>query len=184
MNTDSARVLQFCQGRIGRLTLPCEHILICLFWPRHMACGILVPWPGIKPGSRQWKCWILTTGLPWNSRKQKRGLWRRTLVGIQTLVLSCFFSKEEGAVFDSSPYCESSLVNRRCSHENRLYHSHVRFDSAVNYVRKEPGPGYPQCWHRWWQRYEDRSHLCGSFMGHGRGGVVRRLAAMAARLSG
>ena len=97
MNRDSATVLQFCQGRVGRLTLQCEHILICLFWPGHMACKILVPRPGIEPGSQQWKCWVLTTGLPWNSRcKQKRGLLRRTWVGIQNLVLSCFFPKRKG----------------------------------------------------------------------------------------
>ena len=70
-------------GLDWRLTLQCEHILICLFWPRHMAYGILVPWSGIKPGSQQWKCGVLTVGLPWNSHcKQKRGLLRRTLVGI------------------------------------------------------------------------------------------------------
>ena len=26
-------------------------VFFCFFfWPRHVACGILVPWPGIKPG--------------------------------------------------------------------------------------------------------------------------------------
>ena len=32
-----------------------------------MACRILVPWPGIEPGPQQWKCRVLTTGLPGNS---------------------------------------------------------------------------------------------------------------------
>ena len=26
------------------------HFLIFIFWPCHVACGILVPWPGIDPG--------------------------------------------------------------------------------------------------------------------------------------
>ena len=30
-------------------------------WPWHTACKILVPWPGIEPGPRQWKCWVLIT---------------------------------------------------------------------------------------------------------------------------
>lgn len=67
------------------------------FWPRYATCGISVPPPGVELKPWQFKCWILTTGLPWNSHwKQKRGLWRRTLVGIQTLVLSCFFPKRKG----------------------------------------------------------------------------------------
>ena len=32
-----------------------------------MACGILVPWPGIKIGSQQYKHCVLTTGPPANS---------------------------------------------------------------------------------------------------------------------
>ena len=31
-----------------------------------MACGIWVPRPGIEPGPRQWKHWLLTTGLQGN----------------------------------------------------------------------------------------------------------------------
>ena len=30
-------------------------------------CGILVPWPGIEPGSLHWKCWVLTTRPPGTS---------------------------------------------------------------------------------------------------------------------
>ena len=37
------------------------------FWPGHAAYGILVPWPGIEPGPRQWKRGVLTTGPPGNS---------------------------------------------------------------------------------------------------------------------
>ena len=37
------------------------------FWPCHVVCGILVPWPGIEPGPQQWKHWVLTTGPPGNS---------------------------------------------------------------------------------------------------------------------
>ena len=29
-----------------------------------MACGSLVPWPGIEPVSLQYKCWVLTTEPP------------------------------------------------------------------------------------------------------------------------
>ena len=33
------------------------------------AYGILVPWPEIEPGPRQWKCQVLTTGPPGNCPK-------------------------------------------------------------------------------------------------------------------
>ena len=32
-----------------------------------LACRFLVPWPVIRPGPQQWKHWVPTTGLPWNS---------------------------------------------------------------------------------------------------------------------
>ena len=31
-----------------------------------LACGILVPQPGIEPRPQQWKHWVLTTGPPEN----------------------------------------------------------------------------------------------------------------------
>ena len=34
------------------------------------AYRILVSWPGIEPGPPQWKCQILTTGLPEKSHKK------------------------------------------------------------------------------------------------------------------
>ena len=37
------------------------------FWLYHAACRILVPQPGIEPKPQQWKCQVLTTGLPGNS---------------------------------------------------------------------------------------------------------------------
>ena len=38
------------------------------FWQHWEACGILVPWIGIKPlGPWQWNCRVLTTGQPGNS---------------------------------------------------------------------------------------------------------------------
>ena len=36
-------------------------------WPHWVACGILVPWPGIQHGPLQWKHSILTTGPPGKS---------------------------------------------------------------------------------------------------------------------
>ena len=45
-------------------------LLLLLFWPRWVACRILVPWPGIEPGVRQWEHWVLTTGPPGNSHMQ------------------------------------------------------------------------------------------------------------------
>ena len=47
----------------------CAHIfgVSFFFWPHCMACRILVPWPGIEPCPLQWKCRVLTTGLPGNS---------------------------------------------------------------------------------------------------------------------
>ena len=40
-----------------------------LFRPHRSPRGILVPRPGIEPGSRQWECQVLTTGPPENSHK-------------------------------------------------------------------------------------------------------------------
>ena len=37
------------------------------FWLHYMACGILVPWPGLEPRLRQWECQVLTTGPPGKS---------------------------------------------------------------------------------------------------------------------
>ena len=37
------------------------------FWPHLEACGILVPWPGMKPLPLQWKCSVLTTEPPGKS---------------------------------------------------------------------------------------------------------------------
>ena len=44
--------------------------LFLLFWPRHVACGFLVPQPGIEPVATplQWKHRVLTTGPPGMSR--------------------------------------------------------------------------------------------------------------------
>ena len=42
-------------------------ICVVLFWLRCVACGILVPWPGIEPLPRQWNRQVLTTGPPGNS---------------------------------------------------------------------------------------------------------------------
>ena len=39
------------------------------FWLFCAACGILVLWPGIEHGPRQWKHEVLTIGLPGNSPK-------------------------------------------------------------------------------------------------------------------
>ena len=41
--------------------------ILFFFWPCCMVCGILVPQPATEPGPQQWKCWVLTTGLPGNS---------------------------------------------------------------------------------------------------------------------
>ena len=40
----------------------------CFFSPCHKACGILVPWPVTETGPWTWRCWVLTTGPPWNSQ--------------------------------------------------------------------------------------------------------------------
>ena len=45
-------------------------IFIYLFWPCSEACGILVPWPGIKPILLQWKQRVLTTGPPGKSHSR------------------------------------------------------------------------------------------------------------------
>ena len=46
-----------------------KNAVIFIFWPCHVACGILVPLPEIEPGPRQWRPWILITGPPGNSQE-------------------------------------------------------------------------------------------------------------------
>ena len=36
------------------------------FWPCHITCRILVPWPGIEPQPQQWKLQVLTSERPEN----------------------------------------------------------------------------------------------------------------------
>ena len=40
-----------------------------VFWPRHMACGMLFPRPGIEPMSPALAGGFLTTGLPGKSQQ-------------------------------------------------------------------------------------------------------------------
>ena len=43
-------------------------VYLFIYWPRHMACGILVSWPGIEPVPPvHWKHGVLTTGPPGKS---------------------------------------------------------------------------------------------------------------------
>ena len=42
------------------------YFIFCLFC--HVACGILVPQPGIEPGTVAGKAQVLTTGPPGNSQ--------------------------------------------------------------------------------------------------------------------
>ena len=56
-------------SNIAELRVLC--LFVCLFvcfWLCCVACGILVPWPGIEPGPQQWKHRVLTTGPPGNSQ--------------------------------------------------------------------------------------------------------------------
>ena len=41
--------------------------LLFLFVCSFRSCGILVPWPGINPCPLQWKCRVVTAGLPGKS---------------------------------------------------------------------------------------------------------------------
>ena len=43
-----------------------NYLLVCLFWPCHRACRILVPRRRIEPGPWQWKHQILATRAPEN----------------------------------------------------------------------------------------------------------------------
>ena len=48
-----------------------EYVVLLFFcfyflWPHHVACGILVSWPGVKLELWQWKPRVLTSGLPGN----------------------------------------------------------------------------------------------------------------------
>ena len=52
---------------------------VFVFWPRHVARGILVPRPGIKPVPLRWKCRVLTTGPPGKSCDYGFYLWYFTM---------------------------------------------------------------------------------------------------------
>ena len=48
--------------------IPYLFIFIFYFWPRHTACEILIPWPGIEPVPPAVEAHrALTTGLPGKS---------------------------------------------------------------------------------------------------------------------
>ena len=47
----------------------CWKPAIFFLWPCHLACRILVPWPGTELGPQKWKCQVLTNGLSGNSQK-------------------------------------------------------------------------------------------------------------------
>jgi len=55
----------------------------------HMAhaCGILVPWPGIEHRPWQWKCGVLTTGLPGNSQNPNLLFLQKFNFDIDSIVL-------------------------------------------------------------------------------------------------
>ena len=48
------------------------------FGPHSASCRILVPWPGIKPGSRQWKYNVLTLSVPITSSLVLLNTWIHT----------------------------------------------------------------------------------------------------------
>ena len=45
----------------------CFSHLFIYFWPYSEACGIVIPWPGIKPAYPTLEGWVLATGLPGKS---------------------------------------------------------------------------------------------------------------------
>ena len=49
--------------------VPPQQVFFFFFSSHCTACKILVPWPGIKPGSLEVEAWILTTGMPGNSQQ-------------------------------------------------------------------------------------------------------------------
>ena len=44
-------------------------VLFFFLWPHCVACRILVSWPGVEPGPRQWRRHVLTTEPPGNSQQ-------------------------------------------------------------------------------------------------------------------
>ena len=50
---------------------------ILMFWPRHLACEILDPWPRMEPWSMHWKHGVLTTGSP--EKSLEMALWEPEL---------------------------------------------------------------------------------------------------------
>ena len=84
------------------------------FWPCPVACGILVPQPGIEPGPWQWNRQVLTTGPPGYSRYF---IWERRNLGpkCRKLLAKCpRTSKCWGLHFTASLSPEQStfLVNK------------------------------------------------------------------------
>ena len=65
------RVLGGEAAQWARMDEPCPS----LFWPRCVACAILVPWAGTEPGPWQWKHGLLTTGRPGNSLSSLSTSW-------------------------------------------------------------------------------------------------------------
>ena len=58
-----------CSGAFCCCKLYIKFTIFFFFWPRHVACRILVSRSGSNPGPWQWEHGILTTGPPGNSVK-------------------------------------------------------------------------------------------------------------------
>ena len=67
---NSNNIRQLIQGQLGGaqteiwMQHSVEGRLNSYFWLHQVAGGILVPWPGIESMPPEWKCRVLTTGLP------------------------------------------------------------------------------------------------------------------------
>ena len=66
MHLDSSDMVKW---EVPILSMFYDFIYLCFnfIWPHQAACGILVPWPGIKPVSSVLECGVSTTGPPGKS---------------------------------------------------------------------------------------------------------------------
>ena len=121
------------------------------FLLRHMACGIwdLSSQPGIEPGPQQWKCRVLTTGPPGNSRTEffefsNNAVYRAQyepklyLLKLVPKILSLFF------YIRINVSCSKTQGNLTCTSEDTLFRkqklviiSLVSFPQVNEHIRKQ-----------------------------------------------
>ena len=83
---------------MGSLVVACELLVAACMWN-------LVPWPGIEPGPRQWKCGILTTRPRGNSFRPLTSFFPFNNVSWRLLPVTTFFY-----MVQNIPSCGATIV--------------------------------------------------------------------------